>query len=225
MKYKYYLLSFLLVALLLLMLPYAWELFSILFLSPKIPVLSQLELYKWAFGGTVAAIAMGRFFDKNLSWLETFSHELTHIIVALFFFRKVHSFHAGEDSGVVYTSGTNRSTLIPMVLAPYCLPIFTYVLLAFRSLISVHGMWIFDIFVGGSLAFHIHCFWRQTGSYQPDINQYPLFFSYLYIYVARLVNVCIITVAFFPHYNVFTSVWRLLCALYDNLLDSWIFLT
>lgn len=216
-KYKYHIYSSLLFLLLVVLLPYAWKLFSILFLSP-IPILSQLELYKWMFVGAVSAMVIGRFFNKNLLWVETFSHELTHIVVAFFFSRKVHSFHAEEGSGVVYTSGTTQKGLIPMALAPYCLPIFTYILLSIRSLMDFHGMWIFDIVVGMSIAFHISCFKHQTGNYQTDINQYPLFFSYLYIYVARLINICIIIVAFFPHYNVFTSVWRLLCALYDNLI-------
>ena len=211
----------LLAILLLITLPYAWKLFNILFMSPRIPVLSQLELYKWTSVGILGALVLGHVFNKNLLWLETFSHELTHIVVAFIFFRKVHSFHAEEGSGVVYTSGTDQKGLIPMALAPYCLPIFTYFLLFFRSLMDVHGVWVFDIIIGASISFHIACFNHQTGSYQTDINQYPLLFSYSYIYIARLINCCIILVAFFPHYNVFTSFWRLLNAQYDNIIYFW----
>lgn len=224
-KLKYHIYTGFLIIILLLTLPYSWKLFKILFMSPTVSILSQLELYKWASIGVLIAVLAGRFVNRNLLWLETFSHELTHAVVAILFFRKVHSFHAEEGNGMVHTSGTNQGCIIPMALAPYCLPIFTYFLLSIRSLIDFHGIWIFDIIIGISFAFHVRCFKHQTGNFQTDINQYPLFFSYTYIYISRLINYCIIIVAFFPNYNVFTSTWRLLCALYDNIIafGEWIF--
>lgn len=226
-KYKYSIYTGLLIIILLLTTPYVWKLFCILFLSSKVPVLSQLELYKWVATGMLIAFIVGRYMNRNMKWLQTFSHELTHIVVALLFFRKVHSFQAEEECGAVITSSTTEKGIIPMALAPYCLPIFTYLLLIIRSLIDFHGMWFFDIIVGITLAFHISCFKHQTSPHQTDINQYPIFFSYTYIYVARVINGCIIVVAFFPGYNVFTSTWRLLCAMYENIIVSyeWISLT
>ena len=53
----------------------------------------------------------------------------THTVVAQLLFRRVHSFHAAEDGGLVSTSGSLGRGMIPMSLAPYCLPIFTYLLL------------------------------------------------------------------------------------------------
>lgn len=219
MKKSTYIISMVLLSVMfLLTIPYATEIIGIILFPNRIGVLRQLSIYQWVGAGLAAFVVIHAFVKKNMTWLETFSHELTHIVVALLFFRRIHSFHAEEGSGVVYTSGTTQKGLIPMALAPYCLPIFTYILLSIRSLMDFHGMWFFDIVAGMSIAFHISCFKHQTGNYQTDINQYPLFFSYLYIYVARLINICIIIVAFYPHYNVFTSVWRLLCALYDNLI-------
>lgn len=217
-KSTYFIWMVILVMLTALTLPYFYSIIRLLFFSSQ-PVLKQLSIYKWVAVGYFLFYIIRRYLKNNLIFLETFSHELTHAFFAFCFNRRVHSFHAEEGSGVVYTSGTTQKGLIPMALAPYCLPIFTYILLSIRSLMDFHGMWIFDIIVGISIAFHISCFKHQTGNYQTDINQYPLFFSYLYIYVARLINISIIIVAFFPHYNVFTSVWRLLCALYDNLIS------
>ena len=146
---------------------------------------------------------------KNIIWIETFSHELTHIVVALLMFRRIHSFHAEEGSGNVTTSGNNyQHALAPMSLAPYCLPIFTYLLLSIRCLMDFHGVWIFDILIGITISFHYFCFKSQTGSFQTDINSYPLYFSYSYIGTAHLINFCIIWVAFFPQYNLYTSLWR-----------------
>lgn len=211
--------------LLLLAMPYAVKIIKIILFPNRVGLFRQLSIYLWVGVGIAAFAIVYAFIRKNMTWLETFSHELSHIVVALLFFRKVHSFHVEEESGIVYTSGLGQNGLIPMALAPYCLPIFTYLLLALRPLVAFQGLWIIDIVIGLSMAFHIRCFMHQTGKYQTDINQYPLYFSYAYIYVARLVNGCIIAVAFFPHYNVFTSVWRLVCAIYGNLIAfcGWIF--
>lgn len=213
--------SLLTFALLVLTLPYVYKLFTILFLPKNISVLRQLQLYQWIGCGMALYFIIQRIAKKNLLWLETFSHELTHTIVALLLLRKIHSFNVEEGSGVVTTSGNNRYTLVPLALAPYCLPIFTYLLLIIRCLIAPSSYWIFDIFIGITIAFHFCCFKHQTGNHQPDINQYPLFFSYLYIATALIINTGIITVSFFPQYNVFTSIWRYLCAIYANVL--WIF--
>ena len=68
-------------------------------------------------------------------------------------------------------------------------------------------------------------FKKDTSRHQPDINQYPLLFSYLYIATVLCINLAVIWVAFFPGYNVFTSFWRLLCAQASNIaaVFGWIF--
>lgn len=218
-SYKYHIGIFLLIIILILTIPYAWKLAQILFLPKHVKVLQQLSLYQWAAVGFFSYSIVRMFLNKNVLWFETFTHELTHIIVAMLLFRKVHSFHVEEGSGVVYTSGHSNYMIAPMALAPYCLPIYTFLLLSVRSLMNFHGTWIYDVLIGISLSFHVNCFIHQTGKHQTDINQYPLFFSYLYIYVARLINACIIVVSFFPSYNVFTSFWRCILAIYNNALS------
>ena len=208
----------LLCILLALTIPYLVKVVGIILMPQKITILRQLAIYQWVAVGIVAFALIHHFVKKNMTWLETFSHELTHIVVALLFFRRIHSFHAEEDSGVVYTSGEHEYGMAPMALAPYCLPVFTYLLLSIRCLMDFHGMWIYDILIGMTICFHFFCFKNQTGSYQTDINKYPLWFSYLYIGTALLVNFCIIWVAFFPQYNVYTSFWRYVTSLWDNIL-------
>ena len=214
-KYIYYIGFVLTIIVLILTIPYFIKICGILFFPKNVTVLQQLSLYQWVTIGFLAFSVLRCFMNKNIIWLETFSHELTHIVVALLFFRKVHSFHAEEGSGVVYTSG-NNGMIVPMALAPYCLPIFTYLMLSIRCILDFHGMWIYDMLIGATLSFHTFCFIHQTGSYQTDINQYPLLFSYAYIYTARVVNFCIIIVSFFPNYNVFTSLWRYITTIIAN---------
>ncbi len=217
MKKATYIISMVLLSILLLLtIPYAAKIIGIIFLPKRISVLSQLSIFQWVAVGIALFAVIHAVVKKNMNWLETFSHELTHIVVAFLFLRRVHSFHAEEESGVVYTSGKHDYGLAPMALAPYCLPIFTYLLLSIRCLMDFHGMWIYDILIGMTICFHFFCFKNQTGNYQTDINQYPISFSYLYIITALLINFCIIWVSFFPHYNVYTSLWRYVTSVWGN---------
>lgn len=217
MKKCTYIISMILLSVLLLLtIPYAVKIIGIILFPDRIDVLRQLSIYQWVGVGIAAFAVIHSVVKKNMTWLETFSHELTHIVVALLFFRRVHSFHAEEGSGVVYTSGKHEYALAPMALAPYCLPIFTYLLLSIRCLMDFHGMWIYDVIIGMSICFHFFCFKHQMGSYQTDINQYPLSLSYLYIVTALLINFCVIWVAFFPQYNVYTSLGRLVTSVLEN---------
>ena len=226
MKKTTYMISmFLLSILLLLTIPYAAKIIGIIFFPARIDTLRQLGIYQWVGAGIVAFAVIHAFVKKNMTWLETFSHELTHIVVALLFFRRVHSFHAEEGSGEVRTSGKHEYEHAPMALAPYCLPIFTYLLLSIRCLMDFHGMWIYDMLIGMTICFHFFCFKNQPGNYQSDINQFPLSFSYLYILTALLINFCIIWVAFFPQYNVYTSFWRYLTSIWDNGVGAFKWLT
>lgn len=225
MKKTTYITSMVLLSILLLLtIPYALKILGIILFPKHITIIRQLAIYQWAGVGFVAFAVLHAVVKKNMTWLETFSHELTHIVVAFLFLRRVHSFHAEEGSGVVYTSGEHQYGLAPMALAPYCLPIFTYLLLSIRCLMDFHGMWIYDILIGMTICFHFFCFKNQTGKHQPDINQYPLSFSYLYIVTALLINFCIIWVAFFPQYNVYTSFWHYVTSIWSNLVEvfNWV---
>lgn len=219
-KISFYGWIFVLSILTLLTIPYFLHILSIIFLSKRLSVWSQLEIYKWMACGFVLFFFLRTLLRKNLTWFETFSHELTHIIVALLLFRKVHSFHAEEGQGMVLTSGNNNSMLPPMALAPYCLPLFTYLLLSIRCLLDYHDLWIYDMLIGFTICFHIYCFKYQIGNHQTDINQYPLLFSYWYIILFWVINICIIAVAFFPKYNLYTSFWRYITAILENFTNT-----
>lgn len=215
-KTTYFISMVMLSILVLLTIPYAVKIIGIIIFPQRIDLIKQLAIFQWVGVGILTFAIIHAVVKKNMTWLEIFSHELTHIVVAFMFFRRVHSFHAEEGSGVVYTSGEHEYGLAPMALAPYCLPIFTYILLSLRCLMDFHGMWIYDVLIGMSICFHFFCFKNQTGSYQTDINQFPLPFSYLYIFTALLINFCVIWVAFFPQYNVYTSLWRLVTSIWNN---------
>lgn len=158
---------------------------------------SAFNHYKWYTSlvvGMIIYVVLSRFKfgQKNEEFLQTFSHEFTHTIVALLFFRKLHSFQAeARGTGAITTDGSN----IFISLAPYCLPIFTYFMLIMRYFVAAKFYWIYDALVGLTLAFHIHCFIKQTGNYQTDINQRPLFLSYSFIVTFCAFNLVVIVLS------------------------------
>ena len=155
---------------------------------------SHYIIYKWVGLGMAIYFVLSiiRLFNKNLEWLRTFSHELTHTVVGLMFLRKIHSFEAGQGEGVMSHSGGLRFGTIFISLPPYCLPLFTFPLLLLRELSAANSLYIFDILIGLSLAFHIGCFRSQIGRHQTDITSVGVFKSYIFIFAMWIVNLTII---------------------------------
>lgn len=205
---QYIMFSCLLVILLLLIILVGYDVILYLFPQNR-PLTWNLPVYQWTGVGIVAFFVIVRLFNKNLNWFTTFSHELTHTIVSILLFRKIHSFQAGMGTGEISTSG-NSNTLVFVDLAPYCLPIFTYLLLAIRMMLAKDMLMYYDVLIGLSVGFHVYCFKTQTGSYQTDINKHPLYFSYIYIATALLFNLCVILVSYWNGKNVFTAFWYVL---------------
>lgn len=200
--------------------PYAWYLLKVIFATGNI--VGQIEIFKWVAVGFVGFVIIRKYIKGNLTFAETFSHELTHTVFAFLFNLRVVEFHANSDSGYMMATDRNMLKAVPISLAPYCFPLFSFILLSFRWMMDFHGMWIYDIIIGISMCFHFYCFKTQIGNYQTDINQYPLLLSYTYIVISWLLVFCIIVPAFFPNmnghgtvqpiynYGVFSSMWRLL---------------
>lgn len=167
--------------------------------------LSYYPWYLWLLAGSCVFPLMNKFFVKNMELTKTFTHELTHTISGLLLFRRIHSFHAEEQgSGVVWSSG-NDDIRFMTSLAPYCFPIFTFPLLMLRCLVALPFLPIVDVLIGFSFGLHLVCFIEQTRNYQTDINQFPLWFSYIYILSVWLFDLSIILIAYVPKSNIFLA--------------------
>lgn len=105
----------------------------------------------------------------NLNWLMKFTHELTHTLVALLFFGKIKEFVV-KDRECYVSYLTGPVGYVPITLAPYCIPIYTFMLFPFRFAGDSHYMIIFDALIAFSYAFHVHSFIKQTRFSQPDIE-------------------------------------------------------
>jgi len=216
-KTKYVLFTILLLLLSLAILATGWSIMTSIFFPKRGSWLGNLQLYQWTAIGIILFLVVKRFLKENLMWFETFTHELTHTLIAILFFRKIHSFEAKNNSGQIMTSG-NDNTLVFVDLAPYCLPIYTFILLAIRSICYSPFLWCIDIIIGISIAFHINTFKKQIGNYQTDINKRPLYFSYTYITTVLLFNLCVVIVSYWSTKNVFTALWFVCTGVWSHLI-------
>ena len=160
---------------------------------------THIEIYQWLLYGMGGYFVISRlpFIRKNIEWMQTFSHELTHTIVGLLFFHKIYSFKVEEGTGMITHAGRRLGGIF-IDLSPYCLPIFTYILLLFRLMGAPSMMYLFDIFTGITWAFHISCFWSQTGLYQTDIQGQGYVRAFMFIVAGWLFNTSIVLLSI-PH--------------------------
>lgn len=180
---------------------------------------AHLDRYQYVGIGIAAYIAISfiKMFNQNREWMQTFSHEMTHTIVGLLFLRKIHSFSAGQGSGEMSHSGGLRFGDIFISLAPYCLPIFTFAMFLFRELSAAKSIYIFDILIGFTLAFHIDCFRRQTGNHQTDISKNGYTRSYMFILAMLICNLTIILES--VRRGLFEGIKHIAIAYWDRLCD------
>jgi hypothetical protein len=109
--------------------------------------------------------------SHNLNWLMKFTHELTHTLMALLFFKKISEFVVkGRECYVNYKPGKYGIGYIPITLSPYCIPIYTFMIFPFRFAGDSHYMIIFDALIAFTYAFHLHSFIKQTRLTQSDIE-------------------------------------------------------
>ena len=91
-------------------------------------VTSCYKVYLWLAVGIIVFYVLNKTLIKGKDdTIRVFSHEINHAIVSLLLFKKVHSFHVESDHGVVYHTAGGRFSSVLISLAPYCLPLYTYV--------------------------------------------------------------------------------------------------
>ena len=127
----------------------------------------------------------------NLNWLMKFTHELTHTLVALVFFRKIHEFVVkGRECFVYYDPP--KVGYLPITLSPYCIPIYTLMIFPFRFAGDSHYMIIFDALIAFTYSFHVHAFIKQTRFTQKDIKNCGIALSVSFISFVHLAMLSLI---------------------------------
>ncbi|MBT3352368.1 MAG: hypothetical protein HOJ95_04965 [Nitrospinaceae bacterium] len=144
----------------------------------------------WLLVPEAWALAVGAIFYllwhrvRPPEFLYTFAHEMTHLLFALIFFKRVSRLVVGRDSGEVAMSGTNFF----ITLAPYFFPLLAAVVLG-AGMVAEWGLGdervrlVTSFFTGLGLSFHLTMTLRTLGTSQPDIQRGGRFFSWSVIYL------------------------------------------
>ena len=144
----------------------------------------------------------------NLNWFMKFTHELTHTLVALVFFRKIHEFVVrGRECFVHYDPP--KVGYLPITLSPYCIPIYTLMIFPFRFAGDSHYMIIFDALIAFTYAFHVHAFIKQTRFTQNDIENCGIVQSVSFISFVHLAIISLILAI--PKGGVLKAIGRVFC--------------
>ena len=145
---------------------------------------------------------------SNVRWLMKFTHEFTHLLFAILFFRKINRFKVDDtDSYVYYSSGWLGYHAI--TLSPYCIPIFTLALLPWRFTTGAHSciyLMGIDALIGFTYAFHVCCWVKQIRLSQTDIIGPGVVKSILCITLFQIINFCL--VALTPSSGVILAIQR-----------------
>lgn len=139
---------------------------------------------------------------KNVDVTKIFMHEMSHAIVAVLTFRRIHSFQVNEFDGVIYSSGSDRTRFL-VSLAPYCFLWLTIPFISLRCIVENGYLWIMDILIGVTIGLHAICIKEQIGNHQTDITKYPIVFSYIYIFSVLLFDISLILISYQPKLNIF----------------------
>lgn len=162
-----------------------------------------LAVAAWLFGRYCAVSDAGPvgWIGAAARRIYVFGHELTHALAAWSVGGKVLGFKVGDSGGHVDLSHSNAF----IALAPYCVPIYTLLLIfGYRLLLWLRpgsgNDFIFPILVGLTLAFHgIKTFEVLFDRRQPDLAQAGgLVFSLSWIALANGLLVLILLKALFP---------------------------
>lgn len=176
------------------------------------------KMYTPLLGGMIGyfILSLLPFISKNKEHMMTFSHEMTHWVISLLFFHKLHSFQVGEETGSITHSGGRVGDLM-IGLSPYCFPLFTIIFLFLRFMIIPDYLWGYDIFLGLTLGFHIACFANQTGLHQSDIRNRGVFKSALFIIAFWLFFTILILMG--VRTNMFSAVKTIFIGYKESLID------
>ena len=185
---------------------------SVLIRTFKLETSSRARLYLHFYlaAGFVAFFAVFLIprLRNNFRWLMKFTHEFTHLVFAILFFRKINRFKVDiEDSYVSYSNGWFGYHAI--TLSPYCVPLFTLALLPWRFTTGTATplfLAAIDAFIGFTYAFHICCWVKQTRLHQTDITGPGVIISLLTIATVHILNFCLVVLT--PSSGVLLAIQR-----------------
>lgn len=161
-------------------------------------VANNYERYIFFIVGCLIMFVVDKYTSTNNQWLKTYHHENTHLLFNLITFRQILMLRVDADGGLVSSMGRSKWMLEAVSLSPYCFPLAAYIVMGFGYFFANDMSSVYALILGIAYFFHLLCIksdfgeWPLMGRGQPDINQYPLSFSYLYIFSFWLFNTMIV---------------------------------
>lgn len=127
------------------------------------------------------------FFNSLWCWLETFEHELTHLLIGLLFLKIPVGFRvSAHEGGEVRQIGFGSTGQIWVTLAPYFFPTVSVFVLIIAYLMNLNNSTFLGI-LGFSTAFHLVSNWGETSFRQPDLQKAGILKTILILPVMNLI--------------------------------------
>jgi len=152
--------------------------------------ITQYGLYAMGFAAMAAVMLLTW---KLTGRLRTLSHELCHAAVCLCFMQKVRNIDVNADGSGKTTYEAGRIGDIFIALAPYCLPLLTYITMIVECFAgNEKNATYFGIATGATYAWHVVCGISQMKPYQTDIKRETYVISYSFIAIFCIFNLYVV---------------------------------
>ncbi len=128
-----------------------------------------------------------RLFYSAWCWLETFEHEITHLIIGLLFLKIPVGFRvSAHEGGEVRQIGRGTTGQIWVTLAPYFFPTVSLLVLIIAYFANLETPVLLGI-LGWTTAFHLISNWGETSFRQPDLQKAGIIKTILILPVMNLI--------------------------------------
>ncbi len=142
--------------------------------------------------GFIIFIPIWTFWLKKNELFSTIEHEITHIIVGIFFFIKPIGLSANQGQGGEARFHRNVDKNFLVLLAPYFLPTLSIFILPLYFIIKTEYLPCFFILFGFTIAYHVLSTKQEIGFHQTDIIKSGKIFSIVFLIFTNIFFYCFI---------------------------------
>lgn len=128
-----------------------------------------------------------RLFYSAWCWLETFEHEMTHLLIGLLFLKIPVGFRvSAHEGGEIRQIGRGTTGEIWVTLAPYFFPTVSLFVLIIAYFANLDTLILLGI-LGWTTVFHLVSNWGETSFRQPDLQKAGIIRTILILPVMNLI--------------------------------------
>jgi len=139
----------------------------------------------FVYGILAYVLAFALLLRRRFAFWSTFEHELTHILFAVAMFKPVYAMMVIDGMGGGTLIGKRVNFLI--VLAPYFFPTFPLMALLLKPVIQPIYFKYYLFVMGFLMGYHFISSFKESKTFQPDLQQTGLFFSGVFIFLMHAI--------------------------------------